>query len=97
MANALLWPAVWQPCWSPAYSIRPGRYWDTWAWMMLMWSSLPRTAGLAVVLAWLLLWQGGRWKNDSGWLDRLGRVLGACWIGLGLANVTATWFRAFSL
>jgi hypothetical protein len=36
----------------------------------------------AVAAAWLLLAVGGHWRSESHWLDRLGRVLGAYWIGI---------------
>lgn len=35
----------------------------------------------AVLGAWLLLALSGRWRADPGWMDRLGRLLGWCWIG----------------
>jgi hypothetical protein len=36
----------------------------------------------AVVAAWLLLAVSGRWRSEPGWLDRLGRGLGAFWVGI---------------
>jgi hypothetical protein len=36
----------------------------------------------AVAAAWLLLAVGGHWRSEDHWLDRLGRVLGAYWIGI---------------
>ncbi|MDB5352456.1 MAG: hypothetical protein JWN86_3703 [Planctomycetota bacterium] len=39
--------------------------------------------GLAVALAWTLLFLSGGWRAEPSWIDRLGRGLGAMWI-LGL-------------
>ncbi len=36
----------------------------------------------AVAAAWLLLAVSGRWRSEPGWLDRLGRGLGAYWIAI---------------
>jgi len=37
---------------------------------------------MAVAAAWLLLVVSGRWRSEPAWLDRLGRGLGAYWIGI---------------
>jgi hypothetical protein len=42
--------------------------------------------GLAVIGAWLVLASGRRWGAEPSWIDRLGRLLGACWIGLFLIH-----------
>ena len=39
-------------------------------------------SGQAVAAAWLLLVASGRWRSEPAWLDRLGRGLGAYWIGI---------------
>ena len=39
---------------------------------------LAMSAGVAT--AWLAAWSCGRLRPEPGWIDRLGRVLGACWI-----------------
>jgi hypothetical protein len=39
-------------------------------------------AGFAVMAGWLTLALGGRWKNEAGWIDRMGRALGGCWIAI---------------
>lgn len=36
--------------------------------------------GPAVAAAWLALVLSGRWRPERGWIDRLGRGLGALWI-----------------
>jgi hypothetical protein len=46
-----------------------------------LWITVSRRVGLAVAGAWLLLALSGRWRADCGWIDRLGRFLGCCWIG----------------
>jgi hypothetical protein len=49
-------------------------------------------AAPAVAGAWLLLIFSGRWRSDSGWMDRLGRTLGACWLVLEALNSIRTLF-----
>lgn len=34
----------------------------------------------SVASAWLASWWSGRLRPEPGWIDRLGRVLGVCWI-----------------
>lgn len=46
-------------------------------------------AGLVVLGAWLVLGWSRHWRADASWLDRMGRTLGACWVGLFLAQRTA--------
>jgi hypothetical protein len=41
--------------------------------------------GLAVSAAWLGQALSGRWRPVPDWIDRLGRLLGAYWIVVGLA------------
>jgi hypothetical protein len=36
----------------------------------------------AVAVAWMVLAVSGRWRPDSGWIDRLGRCVGFLWLGL---------------
>lgn len=38
------------------------------------------SVGAAVLVAWLTLVLGGRWRSARCWLDQLGRILGAYWI-----------------
>lgn len=45
------------------------------------WITVSVRVGPAVAGAWLLLALSGRWRSDPGWIDRLGRLLGCCWIG----------------
>ncbi len=46
-----------------------------------LWITVSSGVGPTVAGAWLLLALGGRWRPDPGWIDRLGRLLGCCWIG----------------
>jgi hypothetical protein len=46
-----------------------------------LWITASARVGPAIAGAWLLLALSGRWKSDPGWMDRLGRLLGCCWIG----------------
>jgi len=36
--------------------------------------------GLAVLVAWMTLLVGRRWRAEPSWVDRLGRTLGVFWI-----------------
>jgi hypothetical protein len=36
----------------------------------------------SVALAWLGLVLSGRWRAERSWLDRSGRIVGACWLAL---------------
>jgi hypothetical protein len=47
------------------------------------------TLGELVLVAWLVARWQRFWEPEPGWIDRAGRVLGACWIGLALAF----WFQ----
>ncbi len=41
--------------------------------------------GLAVMAAWLILMLIRGWRVEPTWIDRLGRLIGVCWIVLYLA------------
>lgn len=41
-------------------------------------------AGFAVLVAWATQLLVGRWRAESTWLDRSGRILGVVWVALGL-------------
>jgi hypothetical protein len=49
-------------------------------------------AAPAVAGAWLLLIFSGHWRSERGWIDRLGRTLGVCWLGLEAFNSIRTLF-----
>jgi hypothetical protein len=67
-----------------------GRAWQFW-WAQL-WVSVLQPTGLAVAVAWSTLRFSGRWETERGWLDRLGRVIGICWIVIGLLFLAGNWF-----
>jgi hypothetical protein len=47
---------------------------------------VPALTGLVVLSAWATLLVGRRWRAESSWIDRAGRILGAYWISaIGLA------------
>ena len=56
-------------------------------WWLFTWFALPRAAGYSVALTWLVIILSGRWAANRGWLDRLGRFLGLCWIALASLTV----------
>jgi hypothetical protein len=68
-------------------------HWRCW-WAMICFT-LPRSAALAVSVSWLTLALVGRWRPDRRWLDRLGRLLGGCWIVLGVLRVISSWIEVF--
>jgi hypothetical protein len=45
--------------------------------------------GLAVLVSWLTLFVGGRWRSEATWLDRLGRAMGLYWMMAAFAVWTA--------
>jgi hypothetical protein len=47
---------------------------------------LPISLGLAVLVSWLTLIAGRRWRPEPSWVDRLGRALGISWILLAIAS-----------
>lgn len=49
-------------------------------------------AAPAVAGAWLVLALSGRWRPERGWIDRLGRALGASWLALDILNSIRTLF-----
>jgi hypothetical protein len=81
----------------PAPRFYPGRgteiYWGDW-WIAVCFA-LPRAAALAVAISWITLAQSGRCRRDGGWLDRLGTLLGACWIALGVIRIVSSGLEAF--
>ncbi len=66
-------------------------------WRIQIWFFLPRFAGYSVAVCWLVLSLGGRWRANAGWIDRLGQLLGICWMALALASVVASFLFAMSL
>jgi len=73
---------------------QPGFILHGWHWWWATWSSVVRAAGFAVAMAWLPLAARGSSSEGRGWLARLGRVVAACWVGVGLLDVLASWLGA---
>jgi hypothetical protein len=46
------------------------------------WQIVVSRISMAVPAAWFILAWSGRWRSEPSWIDRMGRVLGAYWIGL---------------
>ena len=46
----------------------------------LVFPGLKNCVGLAVMIGWLCLALGRRWRNSKSWVDRGGRLFGAAWI-----------------
>jgi hypothetical protein len=69
-------------------SAPPEFHWEDW--WLFTWYALPRSAGYSVALTWLVLILSGCWAANRGWLDRLGRFIGLCWIGLALLTELAS-------
>ena len=45
--------------------------------------------GLAVLISWMTLFAGGRWRAERSWVDRFGRAMGLYWIVTGFSWRTA--------
>jgi hypothetical protein len=45
--------------------------------------------GMSVAGAWTVLWLNGWWRPEPGWVDAMGRALGACWITMPLVLFSA--------
>jgi hypothetical protein len=43
--------------------------------------------GLAIVVGWTILVLGGRFRPESGWIDRCGMILGGFWIACSTATI----------
>jgi len=72
-------------------------YWRAFYWPLFFRCAfdlrLPNLMGAAVAGAWLMLFLNGRWHPEKSWLDRLGQILGCCWIALFLINCfLGPWF-----
>lgn len=46
-----------------------------------------RPCGSAVLAVWMVLALSGRWRPESSWVDRLGRLLGATWVVIALLTL----------
>ncbi len=53
--------------------------------------------GSCVIVAWLVLWSGRRWRGFSDWVDRLGRLLGFTWLAVIPIRMTFGVLWALSL
>ena len=58
-------------------------------------NGIPEYLGFAVAAAWIILGFCGRWHAEPNWIDRLGRFLGAAWIGVALISCFPS-FQAYS-
>jgi hypothetical protein len=48
--------------------------------------------GMGVAMQWFVLWSGGWLKPEPGWIDRMGRLLGLCWIAMPCVLFSSFWF-----
>lgn len=62
--------------------LKPG--WASFYSFQQTWIAASVPIGPAVEGAWIVLALSGRWRNDPGWVDRLGRFLGSLWVAWGL-------------
>ncbi len=56
-----------------------------------IWSKLGIDLGLGLAALWAVLAIGRRWKGEPGWHDRLGRSVGAGWIGYAMLAEVLKW------
>ncbi len=52
-----------------------------------IWWDLGQDTGLAIAAVWVVLALGGRWRPARNWADRLGRIVGTCWIAATVAGL----------
>jgi hypothetical protein len=67
---ARMWPVL---GWPPSFSAVD---WSKWLWV-----NMASSVSGAVLGAWTALALAGRWRTSPDWRDRLGRVVGWCWVG----------------
>jgi hypothetical protein len=67
---------------------QPGALWNGQAYVLDAWGTTVvfsiMGCGGAVASSWMILAIGGRWRPEPGWIDRIGRGLGAYWIAMSL-------------
>lgn len=56
-----------------------------------VWSMTSRQCGDTVIGAWVALALGGRWRSERTWIDRMGRTIGAIWIGVVVLEAMTFW------
>jgi hypothetical protein len=57
----------------------------------------PAQTGAAVFWCWTTMALSGRWRSDSDWLERLGRIIGLLWIEVGVVFSYAVFSRFYYL
>ena len=59
-------------------------------WRIGYWSAIighpPTAIGFLILGVWNLVVLSGHWRAEPTWIDRCGRALGLCWIGLAVFN-----------
>lgn len=53
-------------------------------WSYFFWSDVAARTGFFVLVAWSTLAMSGRWSARADWHDRLGRIIGICWVLIAL-------------
>lgn len=67
-------------------------------WWYFFWTDVAVWTGLFVLVTWSTLALSGRWSARADWHDRLGRILGTCWILIALTwYVDDLWTSRFGL
>lgn len=66
--------------------LAPGRSVGKVLFLRSYWYIYKLPVGPAVVATWLALVLGGYWRPERGWIDALGRCIGASWIIFALAQ-----------
>jgi hypothetical protein len=52
----------------------------------------PAQVVVALAAAWTVLALSGRWRSESGWIDRAGRAIGVYWIVLAVLDLSSRFF-----
>lgn len=69
----LSWQPGWMACWLICWEFIP---------VGILGARGAYLLSSSVAIAWLAAWWTGRIRPEPGWIDGLGRFLGACWISL---------------
>jgi hypothetical protein len=76
------------------YSVRHA----IWSWfdkehyLFSLWYRAGNHGAIALIGGWTLLTLAGAWRCQPEWGDRLGRILGCCWLGVAL-----TWWSVWAM
>jgi hypothetical protein len=76
------------------YSMRHAIWWwfDKEHNLFSLWFRAGNHGAIAILGGWTLLAVAGAWRSQPKWADRLGRILGCCWLAVAL-----TWWSVWAM